>query len=105
MNYPYRHTLPLPDSLPVSARMGAAVLPSGESLAHFAALFLLAWLAGCVVPVAPGGIGVREAALLAIAGGAVPATALMAATLALRAASIAGDLLYGVVTLRFGRSS
>lgn len=87
-----------------AALIGAAVLPAGASLMHFAALFLLAWLAGFVVPVAPGGIGVREAALLALAGGAVPAAALMAATLALRAASIAGDLLYGLLTLRFARN-
>lgn len=82
-----------------AALVGSAVLPAGASLTHFAALFLLAWLAGFVVPVAPGGIGVREAALLALAGGTLPAAGLMAATLALRASSIAGDLGYGLVTL------
>ena len=80
--------------------IGAVILPDGTSLAHFAAIFLLAWLAGFVVPVAPGGIGVREAALLALVGAEVPAAALMAATLALRASSIAGDLGYGLNTLR-----
>lgn len=79
--------------------IGAFVLPAGVSLAHFAALFLLAWLAGFVVPVAPGGIGVREAALLALAGANLPAAGLMAATLALRASSITGDLGYGLATL------
>ena len=83
--------------------VGAAVLPSGTSLSHFAALFLFAWLAGFVVPVAPGGIGVREAALLALAGASLPAAALMAATLALRGSSIAGDLTYGLMTLRVRR--
>lgn len=83
--------------------IGAAVLPAGTSLSHFAALFLLAWLAGFIVPVAPGGIGVREAALLALAGASLPAAALMAATLALRASSIAGDMGYGLVTLGRGR--
>ena len=82
-----------------AALIGAAVLPAGASLAHFAALFLFAWLAGFVVPVAPGGIGIREAALLALAGAGLPAAGLMAATLALRASSIAGDLGYGLVTL------
>lgn len=82
-----------------AALIGAAVLPAGTSLAHFSALFLLAWLAGFVVPVAPGGIGVREAALLALAGTGLPAAGLMAATLALRASSIAGDLGYGLATL------
>lgn len=81
-----------------AALIGWAILPAGSGLAVFAALFLLAWLAGFVVPVAPGGIGVREAALLALGGG-LPAAGLMAATLALRAASIAGDLLYGLTTL------
>ena len=78
----------------------SAVLPAGASLAQFAALFLLAWLAGFIVPVAPGGLGVREAALLALAGGGVPAAGLMAATLALRVSSIAGDLVYGLATLQ-----
>lgn len=82
-----------------AALVGAAVLPAGTSLSHFAAVFLLAWLAGFVVPVAPGGLGVREAALLALAGGGVPAAAALAATLALRAASIAGDVVYGVSVL------
>ena len=59
-----------------------------------------AWLAGFVVPVAPGGIGVREAALLALAGAGLPAAGLMAATLALRASSIVGDLGYGLVTMQ-----
>ena len=82
-----------------AALIGAAVLPAGTNLAHFSALFLLAWLAGFVVPVAPGGIGVREAALLALAGASLPAAGLMAATLALRGSSIAGDLTYGLATL------
>ncbi len=82
-----------------AALLGAVILPAGTSLAHFAALFLLAWLAGFVVPVAPGGIGIREAALLALAGTGLPAAALMATTLALRASSIAGDLGYGLFTL------
>jgi uncharacterized membrane protein YbhN (UPF0104 family) len=86
--------------------IGAAVLPAGAGLSHFAALFLFAWLAGFVVPVAPGGIGVREAALLALAGASLPAAGLLAATLALRAASIAGDVGYGLVALgRHARTS
>jgi uncharacterized membrane protein YbhN (UPF0104 family) len=86
-----------------AALVGAAVLPAGTSLAHFSALFLFAWLAGFVVPVAPGGIGVREAALLALAGANLPAAGLMAATLALRGSSIAGDLGYGFAMLRRSR--
>lgn len=80
--------------------VGAVVLPADASLSRFAALFLFAWLAGFVVPVAPGGIGVREAALLALAGAGFPAAGLMAATLTLRASSITGDLVFGLLALR-----
>lgn len=82
-----------------AALVGVAVFPAGTSLPHFAAIFLLAWLAGFVVPVAPGGIGVREAALLALAGGSIPAAAALAAVLALRLASIGGDLVFGMIVL------
>lgn len=84
-----------------AAIVGTALLSAGSSLALFAALFLLAWLAGFVVPIAPGGIGVREAALLAMAGPTVAAAPLLAVVLALRVSSIAGDLLFGLrATLR-----
>lgn len=79
-----------------AAIVGAVLLPSGAGIALFAALFLLAWLAGFVVPVAPGGIGVREAALLALAGPSIAAAPLLAAVLALRVSSIVGDLLFGL---------
>lgn len=82
-----------------AALVGVAVFPAGTSLPHFAAIFLLAWLAGFVVPVAPGGIGVREAALLALAGGSIPAAAALAAVIALRLASIGGDLVFGMIVL------
>lgn len=80
--------------------VGAIVLPADASLSRFAALFLFAWLAGFVVPVAPGGIGVREAALLVLADASLPAADLMAATLTLRASSITGDLVFGILTLK-----
>ncbi len=87
-----------------AAIVGAVLLPGGASIALFAALFLLAWLAGFVVPIAPGGIGVREAALLALAGPTVAAGPLLAAVLALRVGSIAGDLLFGLRAILRGRS-
>lgn len=79
-----------------AAIVAAVLLPGGASTALFAALFLLAWLAGFVVPVAPGGIGVREAALLVLAGPTTAAAPLLAAVMALRVSSIAGDLLFGL---------
>jgi len=84
--------------------VGFAVFPAGTGLAKFAAIFLLAWLAGFIVPVAPGGVGVREAALLMLVGGALPTAGLMAATLALRIASIGGDVLFGLAFTASGRS-
>lgn len=84
--------------------VGASVLPSGTGLGQFAALFMLAWLAGFVIPVAPGGLGVREAALLALAGDGMSATSLLAVVLALRAASIGGDLAYGLGIMAVTRS-
>lgn len=61
-------------------------------------LFLLgaytfAWLVGFVVPIAPSGLGVREATMIALLApvlGAAPATAL---TVGLRLANVAGDFL------------
>ena len=79
--------------------VGVAILPPEAGLPHFAGLFLLAWLAGFVVPVAPGGLGIREAALLALAGPGLPPADLIAAVLALRASSILGDLLFGLPKL------
>lgn len=85
--------------------VGAIVLPADANLSRFAALFLVAWLAGFVVPVAPGGIGIREAALIALVGASVPAAGLIAATLALRASSITGDLLFGLSALKASRGA
>ncbi|WP_088307595.1 hypothetical protein [Novosphingobium sp. B 225] len=85
--------------------VGAVLLPASASLPQFGALFLLAWLAGFVVPVAPGGLGVREAALLALAGPNQPAAALLGAVLALRIASVLGDLGYGLAATMRGAKS
>lgn len=86
----------------VGAALAPVAIGLGSSL--FAALFLVAWLAGFLVIVAPGGIGVREAALLALAGPAIPAPALLTAVFALRVSSVLGDLGYGLVALARGRS-
>lgn len=82
-----------------AAIVGAALLPFGASLGLFGTLFLLAWLAGFLVPIAPGGLGVREATLLALAGAQFPAGPLLACVLALRVASILGDVMFGAVAL------
>lgn len=64
--------------------------------ARLAGYFFLAWTAGFLVPIAPGGIGVREAVLLAIAspGETLDAVALLA--LLTRLVGIIGDGLFGL---------
>jgi hypothetical protein len=64
--------------------------------ARLAGWFFVAWTAGFLVPIAPGGIGVREAAFLALAApyeatGAIALLALLA-----RLVGIVGDGLFGL---------
>lgn len=58
---------------------------------RLAAAFMLAWVAGFLVPVAPGGIGVREAALLALVAGAEGAALAGNFALLMRVVTTAGD--------------
>lgn len=58
-------------------------------------LFLVAWLVGFVVPLAPGGVGVREAALVALVGPREAGVALALALL-LRLVTLLGDALFGI---------
>jgi uncharacterized membrane protein YbhN (UPF0104 family) len=55
--------------------------------------FAQAWTVGLVVPGAPGGLGVFEAALLLRLGGLVPAPQLLAVALSYRLITTIGDLL------------
>ncbi len=70
---------------------------SAEDPERLAGLFLLAWAAGFLVPIAPGGIGVREAAFLAIATPFETVDAIMLVALLTRLVTIAGDGVMGVV--------
>lgn len=56
------------------------------------AAFAVAWLAGLVVPGAPGGLGVREAMLVLQLTPGVGAATATAAALVLRAITLAGDV-------------
>lgn len=76
------------------AGLAKAALPSADP--HFlAAMFMFAWVAGFLVPVAPGGIGVRETALLALAVPAESAAAVAAFALLTRLATSIGDASIG----------
>lgn len=67
--------------------------------------FMLAWLAGFLVPVAPGGVGVREAALFALAGSTGgEGAAVMTVALLVRLVTTAGDGLFGAAGCYLGRA-
>jgi hypothetical protein len=69
----------------------APLLPWNQWLSGFA----LAWTVGLVVPGAPGGLGVFEAALLLRLGGLVPEAPLLAIALSYRLVTSLADLLGG----------
>jgi hypothetical protein len=63
---------------------------------HASAMFLLAWVAGFLVPVAPGGIGVRETVLLALATPTEGTAAIAAFAILTRLATTTGDAVMGL---------
>ena len=80
---------------------------SSPELAQLAIAFLLAWLAGYIIPGAPGGIGVRESALvLLLAGGAGDSNALaLALGLGMRCVNILGDLIFAAFAFALDRAT
>lgn len=64
---------------------------------RLAGLFLFAWVFGFLLPVAPGGIGVREAAFLAIAAPFESIDVIVLVALLARLVGIGGDCLVGFV--------
>lgn len=67
--------------------------------------FGLAWLAGLVVPGAPGGIGVFEATAIALLTGQVPAAILLAAVVIYRFISILTEAALAALAWGWGRSA
>lgn len=66
-------------------------------------LYILAWLAGFIIPGVPGGIGIREAALLIIMGGIVDEGILLSATIAHRTLTVVGDTFAHCIALFYSR--
>jgi hypothetical protein len=63
-----------------------------------------AWLAGFVTPGAPGGLGIREAAMVLFAGGSASAEVLFVAAALFRLVSFGGDLVcFAVASLLPGK--
>lgn len=86
----------------VATGAGAAVLSEALGTGRLGAglllgAFALSWLLGVLVPLAPGGLGLRDGAFIVAVGvsiGAGPATAL---AIALRAVSLAGEVVAALV--------
>ncbi|WP_157216577.1 hypothetical protein [Flavisphingomonas formosensis] len=85
-------------ALAAVAALSLAVPPAG--LCAAGGLFLLAWLAGFVVPLAPGGLGVREAAGIALLAPVMGMEAALLLLASMRLAMLAGDALIALVALR-----
>lgn len=69
----------------------AATLAAAPALLAAAAA-LAAWLIGYATPGAPGGLGVREAVLVAMLSGAIPTEAALLLALVFRGVTIVGDV-------------
>ncbi|MEQ8410972.1 MAG: hypothetical protein RIB52_05405 [Erythrobacter sp.] len=78
------------------ALLAGIALGMGDPL-RLAGIFMLAWVAGFLVPVAPGGLGVRESVLLALSAQVEPSGAAIAAfALLTRFATSLGDAGFGI---------
>jgi uncharacterized membrane protein YbhN (UPF0104 family) len=64
---------------------------------QIAVAYLLAWLAGLVVPGAPGGLGVREGVLLLLLGGTTGEAFALTLAVAMRFVSTVGDAIFALV--------
>lgn len=67
-------------------------------------LFLLSWLVGFLVPLVPGGIGIREAAGVAMLSGTVGVEAALLILAAMRIVSLGGDVQMFVAGIACQRS-
>ena len=72
-----------------------SLLANGD-IALFAAAFLIAWLVGFVVPGAPGGLGVREAVLVAFLSAHLPTADVLAFALASRLVTTLGEIVFAL---------
>lgn len=72
----------------------------------FTGAYACAWMIGFVLPGAPGGLGVREASMLALLDGVYPPEAVLAVTLLARLSSVLADLLvFGLSMMLPGKAT
>ncbi len=72
---------------------------AGMDLWQVTIVFIAAWITGLVTPGAPGGIGVREALIIAMLNGTGFEASVLIAALLARVANILGDFVFFVVSL------
>lgn len=77
-----------------TALMGSAI--GIGPAASISAMFMLAWIAGFLIPLAPGGVGVRESALLLLASPIADTETILAFALVTRLVTTAGDAIFGL---------
>lgn len=88
--------------------LAALASPQGDAMAGYfpvLGVFCISWIAGFVVPGAPGGLGVRESVIVAALSPFLGDAPALAAALLLRAVTVAGDLIsfgYSFITTRRG---
>lgn len=79
--------------------------PPWQDLPHIFAAFCIAWIAGLVVPGAPGGLGVFEATALGLLHGRVPPAVVFGVVAAYRLISTGTEALGSLVPERWSRPS
>lgn len=77
----------------------AIMQPTANDLLLLTGAYSLSWMAGFLLPGAPGGLGVREAALAAILNGIYPADTILAISILSRISTVAADLLIFVSSI------
>ena len=92
-NLPFYFAITVLNGLAV-ALVASAIMPiTAHDIVILAGAFALSWVIGFLLPGAPGGLGVREAAFVALLAHAYTPSALLAIALLCRLASVAADLL------------
>ena len=71
----------------------AIMQPNGSDLLLLTGAYSLSWVVGFLLPGAPGGLGVREAALAVILNGIYPADTILAISVMSRISTVVADLL------------
>ena len=92
-NLPFYLAITVLNGLAVVLVAGAIMPITAHDIVILCGAFALSWVVGFLLPGAPGGLGVREAAFVALLAHAYTPSALLAIALLCRLASVAADLL------------